>query len=266
MEQYLTLLQDIIDLGEKRTNRTGTDTISLFGYQNRYNLQNGFPAVTTKKLFFKGVVHELLWFLKADTNIKYLTDNNVHIWDAWANENGDLGNIYGKQWRQWADYDGGLSHTDQIANAIKLIKETPDSRRIIVNAWNVAEVDNMALPPCHTTFQFYVSNNKLSCQLYQRSADAFLGVPFNIASYALLTHMIAQVCDLQVGDFVHTFGDLHLYVNHMDQVKEQFKRAPLKLPTLWLNPAIKDIDAFTYDDIKLVDYNSYPAIKADIAV
>lgn len=264
MRQYLDLLQHIQSVGVQKGDRTGTGTISTFGHQMRFDLSQGFPLLTTKKVFMKGVVHELLWFLKGSTNIQYLTDNGVHIWDEWADENGELGPVYGSQWRAWPTPDGG--HIDQIKQVVEQIKNNPDSRRHIVTAWNPAEVDNMALPPCHSLFQFYVADGKLSCQLYQRSADVFLGVPFNIASYALLTHMVAQVTGLQVGDFVHTFGDVHIYSNHVDQVKEQLSRTPKELPTLKLNPKIDSIFDFTYEDIEVLGYDPDPAIKAPIAV
>ena len=305
MKQYLELLDDIKTNGTLKTDRTGTGTKSVFGRQLRFDLNDGFPAVTTKKLFMRGITHELLWFLQGQTNIKYLLDNDVHIWDEWpyrayllaagqpvpaasseewktgikefaanikedahfATAHGELGPVYGSQWRKWPDGRGG--HIDQIQRAVEAIKNTPDSRRIIVSAWNVAEVDEMAkagLPPCHTMFQFYVADKKLSCQLYQRSADTFLGVPFNIASYALLTHMMAQVTGLKVGEFVHTFGDTHLYLNHLDQVDEQLSREPKPLPTLWLNPDITSIFDFKFEDIRLEGYESWPAIKAPIAV
>ncbi len=252
------------DTGLRRTDRTGTGTISLFGYQMRFDLSEGFPVVTTKKLHLLSIIHELLWFLKGDTNIRYLKENGVRIWDEWADENGDLGPVYGSQWRSWPAADG--QKIDQISNVIEMIRNTPDSRRLIVSAWNPAEVDNMALPPCHSLFQFYVSDGKLSCQLYQRSADILLGVPFNIASYALLTMMVAQVCDLEAGDFIHTFGDAHLYLNHLEQVDLQLSREPYPLPTMTLNPKIKSVFDFTFEDITLNDYQSHPAIKAPIAV
>ena len=305
MKQYLELLQDIKTNGTEKSDRTGTGTKSVFGRQLRFDLANGFPAVTTKKLFMRAITHELLWFLQGQTNIKYLVDNDVHIWDEWpyrayliatgmavpsaasdewkigikefatsikedsdfAVAHGELGPVYGSQWRKWPDGNGG--HIDQIQRAVEAILTTPDSRRIIVSAWNVAEVDEMAkagLPPCHTMFQFYVADGKLSCQLYQRSADTFLGVPFNIASYALLTHMMAQVTGLKVGEFVHTFGDTHLYLNHLEQVNEQLSREPKPLPSLWLNPDITSIFDFKFEDIRLDGYESWPAIKAPIAV
>ena len=263
-KNYLQLLQTLLDQGATKTDRTNTGTRSLFGYQMRFDLSKGFPIVTTKKLHLKSIIHELLWFLAGDTNIKYLQDNGVRIWNEWADENGDLGPVYGYQWRSWPTADG--RKVDQIKSTIQQIKETPDSRRIIVNSWNVGEIENMALPPCHCLFQFYVADNKLSCQLYQRSADVFLGVPFNIASYALLTMMMAQVCDLEVGDFVHTFGDAHLYSNHIEQAKEQVSRTPYSLPTMKINPDIKDIFEFTYDDFELTDYQAHPHIKAPVAV
>ena len=264
MHQYLDLMRHVRDNGLRRTDRTGTGTISLFGYQMRFDLSEGFPVVTTKKLHLRSIIHELLWFLKGDTNIRYLKENGVSIWDEWADENGDLGPVYGSQWRSWPAPDG--QKIDQISNVIEQIRSNPDSRRLIVSAWNPAEVDNMALPPCHSLFQFYVSDGKLSCQLYQRSADILLGVPFNIASYALLTLMIAQVCDLEPGDFIHTFGDAHLYLNHLEQVDLQLSREPYPLPTMALNPDIRSVFDFTYDDITLNDYQSHPAIKAPIAV
>ncbi|MEZ5017880.1 MAG: thymidylate synthase [Flavipsychrobacter sp.] len=264
MQAYLDLLQHILDTGTQKEDRTGTGTISCFGYQMRFNLQEGFPVITTKKLHLKSIIHELLWFLKGDTNIKYLKDNGVRIWDEWADENGDLGPVYGHQWRSWAGADG--STYDQIKQAIDLIKNNPDSRRIIVNAWNVGDLPKMALSPCHALFQFYVADGKLSCQLYQRSADVFLGVPFNIASYALLTMMLAQVCDLELGDFVHTFGDVHLYSNHIEQAKLQLTRKPYALPTMKLNPEVKDLFDFKYEDFTLENYESHPHIKAAVAV
>lgn len=264
MQAYLDLLQHILDNGTEKSDRTGTGTISCFGYQMRFNLEEGFPMLTTKKLHLKSIIHELLWFLDGDTNIKYLKDNGVRIWDEWADENGDLGPVYGHQWRSWSGADGNTY--DQIAQALDLLKNNPDSRRIIVNAWNVADLPKMALSPCHALFQFYVADGKLSCQLYQRSADVFLGVPFNIASYALLTMMMAQVCDLKLGDFVHTFGDVHLYSNHVEQAKLQLTRQPLKLPTMKINPDVKDIFGFKYDDFELVGYEAHPHIKAPVAV
>lgn len=264
MKQYLDLLSHILENGNEKTDRTGTGTKSVFGYQMRFDLQKGFPLLTTKKLHTRSIFHELLWFLKGDTNIKYLHDNKVTIWDEWADENGDLGPVYGKQWRAWQGADGKI--TDQISQLIHQIKHTPDSRRMLVSAWNVGEVEQMALPPCHIVFQFYVANGKLSCQLYQRSADVFLGVPFNIASYALLTQMLAQVCGLKAGEFIHTLGDAHLYLNHLDQAKLQLSRTPYELPKLKLNPEIKDIFDFTYEDIKIENYVSHPHIKAEVAV
>jgi len=264
MQQYLNLLQYILDNGIEKSDRTGTGTKSYFGYQMRFDLQKGFPLVTTKKVHLRSIVHELLWFLKGETNIQYLKDNNVSIWDEWANENGELGPVYGKQWRSWSAADGKT--IDQISDVIAQIKKNPDSRRLIVSAWNVAELPDMALMPCHTLFQFYVAEGKLSCQLYQRSADVFLGVPFNIASYALLTMMMAQVCNLQAGDFIHTFGDVHIYSNHMEQVKLQLSRTPYPLPTMKLNPAIKNIFDFKFEDFALENYQSHPAIKAPVAV
>lgn len=264
MQAYLDLLKHILDNGTEKSDRTGTGTISCFGYQMRFNLEEGFPMLTTKKLHLKSIIHELLWFLDGDTNIKYLKDNGVRIWDEWADENGDLGPVYGHQWRSWSGADGNTY--DQIAQAVDLLKNNPDSRRIIVNAWNVADLPKMALSPCHALFQFYVADGKLSCQLYQRSADVFLGVPFNIASYALLTMMMAQVCDLKLGDFVHTFGDVHLYSNHIEQAKLQLTRQPLKLPTMKINPDVKDIFGFKYDDFELVGYEAHPHIKAPVAV
>jgi len=264
MHQYLVLLQHVLNHGIPKDDRTGTGTLSVFGYQMRFNLAEGFPLLTTKKLHTRSIFHELLWFLQGDTNIQYLHDHGVKIWDEWADEKGNLGPVYGYQWRSWPGPDG-KSH-DQVSNLIELIKTNPDSRRLIISAWNVADIDKMKLPPCHCLFQFYVANKRLSCQLYQRSADVFLGIPFNIASYALLTHMIAQVCDLDVGDFVHTFGDAHLYINHVDQAREQLTREPRSLPQLKLNPKIKDIFQFTFGDIEIVHYDPWPAIKAPIAV
>ena len=264
MKQYLDLLREIRDNGVTKTDRTGVGTKSIFGHQMRFNLQDGFPLLTTKKVFLKGIIYELLWFLKGDTNIKFLTDNNVHIWDEWADENGDLGYVYGKQWRSWEATDGRV--IDQISQAVDLIKNHPDSRRILVTAWNPAEIDKMALPPCHCLFQFYVADGKLSCQLYQRSADTFLGVPFNIASYALLTMMLAQVCGLEPGEFIHTTGDTHIYLNHLDQVNEQLSREPRPLPKMIINPYVKSIFDFKYEDFTLEGYDPYPAIKAPVAV
>ncbi len=264
MKQYLDLLQHILDHGADKTDRTGTGTRSIFGYQMRFDLSKGFPLLTTKKLHLKSIIHELLWFLKGDTNVHYLQENGVRIWNEWADENGDLGPIYGKQWRQWRDYDGGV--IDQMSEAIHTIKTNPDSRRIIVSAWNVADVPNMKLPPCHAFFQYYVAGNRLSLQLYQRSADCFLGVPFNIASYALLLMMTAQVTGLEVGDFVHTLGDAHIYLNHLDQVREQLSRTPRALPRMVINPDVTDIFDFKYSDFKLEDYDPLPHIKATVAV
>lgn len=262
--QYLDLCKHILDHGTEKMDRTGTGTISLFGYQMRTNLADGFPLLTTKKLSLKAIIHELLWFLKGDTNIKYLQENNVRIWNEWADENGDLGPVYGKQWRSWTAPNG--TTIDQIADVIEEIKRNPDSRRLIVNAWNVGELKDMALAPCHCMFQFYVNNGKLSCQLYQRSADVFLGVPFNIASYALLTMMIAQVCDLEPGEFIHTFGDVHIYSNHVEQVKLQLTREPKALPKMQINPNIKSVFEFTYEDFQLVDYDAHPHIKGEVSV
>ena len=264
MKQYLDLLREIRDNGVTKTDRTGVGTKSIFGHQMRFNLQDGFPLLTTKKVFLKGIIYELLWFLKGDTNIKFLTDNNVHIWDEWADENGDLGYVYGKQWRSWETTDGRV--IDQISQVVDLIKNHPNSRRILVTAWNPAEIDKMALPPCHCLFQFYVADGKLSCQLYQRSADTFLGVPFNIASYALLTMMLAQVCGLEPGEFIHTTGDTHIYLNHLEQVNEQLSREPRPLPKMIINPDVKSIFDFKYEDFKLEGYDPYPAIKAPVAV
>ena len=264
MKQYLDLMQHVLDHGTQKHDRTGTGTISVFGYQMRFSLQDGFPMVTTKKLHLKSIIHELIWFLSGDTNIKYLKDNGVRIWDEWADEDGNLGPVYGSQWRSWPKPDGG--HIDQITKIVDTIKNNPDSRRIIVSAWNVAEVDNMALPPCHAFFQFYVADGKLSCQLYQRSADIFLGVPFNIASYALLTMMVAQVCGLQYGDFIHTLGDAHLYNNHIDQTKLQLSREPRALPVMEINPEVKDIFDFKYEDFTLKGYDPHPHIKGAVAV
>lgn len=264
MQQYLNLLQHILDHGVHKSDRTGTGTISTFGYQMRFNLQEGFPLVTTKKVHLKSILHELIWFLKGETNIAYLKENGVSIWDEWADEAGELGPVYGKQWRSWEGSRGEV--IDQISDVLSQIKKNPDSRRLIVSAWNVADLPKMALMPCHTLFQFYVAENKLSCQLYQRSADVFLGVPFNIASYALLTLMVAQVCDLEPGDFIHTFGDVHIYSNHLEQVKLQLSRTPFPLPTMKLNPEVKNIFDFKYEDFKLENYQSHPAIKAPVAV
>jgi thymidylate synthase len=264
MQQYLDLVQHILDHGNQKTDRTGTGTKSCFGYQMRFNLQEGFPLVTTKKVHLKSIIYELLWFLNGDTNIKYLKDNGVRIWDEWADENGDLGPVYGKQWRSWEGANGVV--IDQITELIEQIKKTPDSRRLIVSAWNVGDLSKMALMPCHNMFQFYVADGKLSCQLYQRSADVFLGVPFNIASYALLTMMIAQVCDLQYGDFVHSFGDVHLYNNHFEQAKTQLARKPFPLPTMKINPDVKNIFSFKFEDFTLENYESHPGIKAPVAV
>jgi thymidylate synthase len=264
MKQYLDLCQRVLKEGTEKHDRTGTGTISVFGHQMRFNLEEGFPLLTTKKLHLKSIIHELLWFLNGDTNIKYLQDNGVRIWNEWADENGELGPVYGHQWRSWPDYQGG--HIDQITQLVEQIKKNPDSRRHIVSAWNVAEVNNMALPPCHTLFQFYVADGKLSLQLYQRSADIFLGVPFNIASYALLLQMMAQVTGLRVGDFVHTFGDAHIYLNHIEQVKLQLTRDPRPLPKMVINPDIKDIFDFKFEDFSLQDYDPHPHIKGVVAV
>ena len=264
MQQYLDLLQHILDTGASKTDRTGTGTLSCFGYQMRFDLSKGFPLVTTKKLHLKSIIYELLWFLRGDTNTGYLKEHGVSIWDEWADANGDLGPVYGKQWRSWEGADGQV--VDQISQLIGQIKKTPDSRRLIVSAWNVADLPKMALMPCHTIFQFYVADGKLSCQLYQRSADSFLGVPFNVASYALLTLMVAQVCDLEPGEFIHTFGDVHLYNNHLEQAKLQLSRKPYPLPVMKLNPAVKDIFGFRFEDFTLENYQSHPAIKAPVAV
>ncbi|MDR0983019.1 MAG: thymidylate synthase [Culturomica sp.] len=264
MKQYLDLLDRVLKEGTTKTDRTGTGTISVFGHQMRFDLANGFPLLTTKKLHLKSIVYELLWFLKGDTNIKYLNEHGVKIWDEWADANGDLGHIYGYQWRSWQRPDG--SSLDQITQLINSIKTNPDSRRLIVSAWNAGDIENMALPPCHAMFQFYVADGKLSCQLYQRSADIFLGVPFNIASYALLTMMVAQVCELQAGEFVHSFGDAHIYLNHVEQVKLQLEREPRQLPKMQINPKVKDIFEFEYEDFQLVDYNPHPHIKGAISV
>lgn len=264
MKQYLDLMQHVLQHGTNKSDRTGTGTRSVFGYQMRFDLADGFPVLTTKKLHLRSIIHELLWFLKGETNIQYLKDNNISIWDEWADENGDLGRVYGAQWRSWRGANGET--IDQIANLVNQIKHNPDSRRLIVSAWNPAEIDNMALPPCHALFQFYVANGKLSCQLYQRSADIFLGVPFNIASYALLTMMLAQVCGLEAGEFIHTLGDTHLYHNHLEQAQLQLTRSPRKLPTMKINPTVNDIFAFTFDDFELVDYDPHPHIKAAVSV
>lgn len=264
MKQYHDLIKTVLDNGVKKDDRTGTGTISMFGYQMRFNLQEGFPLLTTKKLHTRSIFHELLWFLKGDTNIQYLKDNKVTIWDEWADENGNLGPVYGKQWRSWETADGRT--IDQITNVIEQIKKNPNSRRLLVVAFNPGDVDKMALPPCHAFFQFYVAEGKLSCQLYQRSADIFLGVPFNIASYALLTHMIAQVCNLEVGEFIHTLGDAHLYLNHLEQAQLQLTRDFRPLPQLKLNPEVKNIFDFKYEDIEIIGYDPHPAIKAEVAV
>lgn len=264
VKQYLELCEHVLANGTKKEDRTGTGTISTFGYQMRFNLQEGFPVLTTKKLHLKSIIHELLWFLQGDTNVKYLQDNGVRIWNEWADENGELGPVYGHQWRSWPTPDG--EKIDQITNVINQIKNNPDSRRLMVSAWNVSDVDNMALPPCHCLFQFYVADGKLSCQLYQRSADIFLGVPFNIASYALLTMMVAQVCDLEPGDFVHTFGDAHIYSNHIEQVNLQLTREPHALPKMKINPDVKSIFDFKFEDFELVDYNAHRHIKGAVSV
>ncbi|MBC8984694.1 thymidylate synthase [Pedobacter sp. N36a] len=264
MKQYLDLMQHVLDHGTQKHDRTGTGTISVFGYQMRFNLQEGFPMVTTKKLHLKSIIHELIWFLSGDTNIKYLKDNGVKIWDEWADADGNLGPVYGSQWRSWPTPDG--RKIDQISQIINTIKNNPDSRRIIVSAWNVADIDEMALPPCHAFFQFYVADGKLSCQLYQRSADIFLGVPFNIASYALLTMMVAQVCGLEYGDFIHTLGDAHLYNNHIDQARLQLSREPKKLPLMKINPEVKDLMDFKFEDFNLEGYEPHPHIKGAVAV
>lgn len=264
MQQYLDLCQRILTEGVHKEDRTGTGTISVFGHQMRFRLEDGFPLLTTKKLHLKSIIYELLWFLKGDTNVKYLQEHGVRIWNEWADENGELGPVYGHQWRSWPDYNGGT--IDQIANIVKQIRTNPDSRRLIVSAWNVAEVDKMALPPCHTLFQFYVADGKLSLQLYQRSADVFLGVPFNIASYALLLQMMAQVTGLKVGDFVHTLGDAHIYTNHLSQVQLQLTRQPRPLPKMNINPDVNDIFSFRYDDFELADYNPHPHIAGQVAV
>lgn len=264
MKQYLDLLNHILETGEAKGDRTGTGTLSVFGYQMRFNLSDGFPILTTKKLHLRSIIYELLWFLKGDTNIAYLTEHGVHIWDEWADEHGDLGPVYGSQWRSWKGCDGAT--IDQISSVIQQIKQNPTSRRLIVSAWNPAEIDRMALPPCHSLFQFYVSNERLSCQLYQRSADVFLGVPFNIASYSLLTMMVAQVCGLQPGEFVHTFGDAHLYCNHIEQAKLQLTRTPFPLPHMRINPQVQSIFDFQYEDFELVKYEAHPHIKAEVSV
>ena len=264
MKQYQELLQHILDKGTKKEDRTGTGTISVFGYQMRFNLEEGFPLVTTKKLHLRSIIHELLWFLAGDTNVKYLQDNKVRIWDEWADENGELGPVYGKQWRSWTTRDGGS--IDQIVQAVETLKKNPDSRRIIVSAWNVEDLPKMALAPCHCLFQFYVADGKLSCQLYQRSADTFLGVPFNIASYALLTLMLAQVCGLKPGDFVHTFGDVHLYLNHLEQAELQLSRELRPLPKMKINPDVTSIFDFKYEDFELMGYDPHPHIKAEVSV
>ncbi|CUA86412.1 thymidylate synthase [Gulbenkiania indica] len=264
MKQYLDLMRHVLEHGTDKADRTGTGTRSVFGHQMRFNLEEGFPLVTTKKVHLKSIIHELLWFLAGDTNIRYLKENGVSIWDEWADENGDLGPVYGYQWRSWPAPDG--RHIDQIANVVKMIRTNPDSRRLIVSAWNPALVDEMALPPCHTLFQFYVAQGRLSCQLYQRSADIFLGVPFNIASYALLTMMVAQVCGLKPGDFVHTLGDAHLYSNHMEQARLQLTRTPRPLPVMRINPAVTDLFAFRYEDFMLEGYDPHPPIRAEVAV
>ncbi|MCM2131902.1 thymidylate synthase [Larsenimonas rhizosphaerae] len=264
MQPYLELMQRVLDQGVEKTDRTGTGTLSVFGHQMRFDLAAGFPLVTTKKLHLRSIIHELLWFLKGETNIAYLKDNGVRIWDEWADENGELGPVYGYQWRSWPDYQGG--HIDQISQVVDGIRKTPDSRRLIVSAWNPALVDEMQLPPCHALFQFYVANGRLSCQLYQRSADIFLGVPFNIASYALLTRMVAQVCQLEPGEFIHTLGDAHLYLNHLQQAQEQLSRTPRTLPQLQLNGAVTELFDFTFDDISISGYDPHPHIKAQVAV
>ncbi len=264
MRQYLDLLDRVLREGARKEDRTGTGTISVFGHQMRFNMEDGFPVLTTKKLHLKSIIHELLWFLKGDTNIQYLTDNGVRIWNEWADADGDLGHIYGYQWRSWPDYEGG--HIDQITEVVNTLKNNPDSRRIIVSAWNVGDIKNMNLPPCHAFFQFYVADGKLSLQLYQRSADIFLGVPFNIASYALLLLMMAQVTGLKPGDFVHTFGDAHIYLNHLEQVKLQLSREPLKLPTMRINLEVKDIFGFQFEDFTLENYEAHPHIKGEVSV
>ena len=264
MQPYLELMQRVLDQGVEKSDRTGTGTLSVFGHQMRFDLAAGFPLVTTKKLHLRSIIHELLWFLKGETNIAYLRDNGVRIWDEWADEAGELGPVYGYQWRSWPDYQGG--HIDQISQVVDAIRSTPDSRRLIVSAWNPALVDEMQLPPCHALFQFYVANGRLSCQLYQRSADIFLGVPFNIASYALLTRMVAQVCNLEPGEFIHTLGDAHLYINHLEQAREQLSRAPRPAPQLQLNPSVTELFDFTFDDVSISEYDPHPHIKAQVAV
>lgn len=264
MQQYLQLMQHILDTGTAKHDRTGTGTLSVFGYQMRFDLAHGFPLITTKKLHTRSIIHELLWFLRGETNVQWLNDHGVSIWDEWADEQGELGPVYGKQWRSWTTPDGGA--IDQISRLIEQIRTNPDSRRLIVSAWNVGEIDRMALPPCHLLFQFYVADGRLSCQMYQRSADVFLGVPFNIASYALLTMMIAHVTDLQPGEFIHTFGDAHLYMNHLEQAREQLSRTPRPLPTMKLNPDVRSIFEFQYEDFKLLDYDPLPHIRAEVAV
>ena len=264
MKSYLELMEHVLENGTKKHDRTGVGTLSVFGAQLRFNLEKGFPLLTTKKLHLRSIIHELLWFLKGETNIKYLKENSVRIWDEWADENGNLGPVYGHQWRSWKSNEGVV--IDQIFDLIKNIKENPNSRRLIVSAWNVGDIPKMALPPCHSFFQFYVANEKLSCQLYQRSADVFLGLPFNIASYSLLCMMIAQVCNLKIGDFVHTLGDTHLYLNHIEQAKTQLKRSPKELPIMKINPKIKNIDDFSFDDFDLINYNPEPHIKASVAI
>ncbi|MBD5385084.1 thymidylate synthase [bacterium] len=264
MKQYQDLLKHILESGHRKHDRTGTGTISTFGYQMRFDLKDGFPLLTTKKVHLKSIIHELLWFLKGDTNVRYLQDNGVRIWNEWADADGDLGHIYGYQWRSWPAYDGGF--IDQISEVVETIKKNPDSRRMIVSAWNVADLDRMNLPPCHAMFQFYVADGRLSLQLYQRSADSFLGVPFNIASYALLCMMVAQVCGLEPGEFIHTFGDVHIYLNHLAQVEEQLKREPRQLPRMVLNPDVKDIFGFKYEDFTLQDYDPWPPIKGEVSV
>ncbi|OGO36342.1 MAG: thymidylate synthase [Chloroflexi bacterium RBG_16_57_11] len=264
MRQYLDLLQHILEHGARKGDRTGTGTLSVFGYQMRFDLQDGFPLLTTKKLHLKSIIYELLWFLRGGTNVRYLQEHGVHIWDEWADERGELGPVYGSQWRSWHTADGRI--VDQIAQVVEQIQRNPNSRRLIVSAWNPGEVDSMALPPCHALFQFYVAGGRLSCQLYQRSADVFLGVPFNIASYALLTHMMAQVCDLQPGEFVHTFGDVHLYRNHLDQARLQLTRQPYPLPQIRLNPEVRSIFSFQFEDFELLNYQAHPHIKAAVSI